>query len=145
MSLWWVLPVLGGACLPLQAGINGQLGRELNSALAAAWVSFLVGTLALTVVLWSRSELPAPSDLLRVQPSLFLGGVLGVVFIATAAASAPRLDAVLLMSLILAGQVIAALTLDQFGLAGYAQHSLNLTRLAGLALLLGGVALIRAG
>lgn len=34
---WWlfVLPLLAGACLPLQAGINGQLAKQVSSVLAA--------------------------------------------------------------------------------------------------------------
>lgn len=44
---WWlfVLPLLAGACLPLQAGINGQLAKQVSSVLAAALISFFVGTL----------------------------------------------------------------------------------------------------
>ena len=46
---WWlfVLPLLAGACLPLQAGINGQLAKQVSSVLAAALISFFVGTLGL--------------------------------------------------------------------------------------------------
>ena len=34
------LPFLAGAVLPLQAGINGQLARQLSSVFAAALISF---------------------------------------------------------------------------------------------------------
>ncbi|WP_410315639.1 DMT family transporter, partial [Klebsiella pneumoniae] len=34
-------------CLPLQAGINGQLAKQVSSVLAAALISFFVGTLGL--------------------------------------------------------------------------------------------------
>ena len=44
------LPFLAGAVLPLQAGINGQLARQLSSVFAAALISFAVGSLALLQV-----------------------------------------------------------------------------------------------
>ena len=58
MPNWWllVLPLLAGAVMPLQAGINGQLAKHLSSVMAAALVSFLVGTLALLIIVLSQRE-----------------------------------------------------------------------------------------
>ena len=41
--IWWLmaLPFVAGACLPLQAGINGQLAKQVSSVLAAALVLVL--------------------------------------------------------------------------------------------------------
>ena len=48
--VYWSLlamALVSGALMPLQAGINGLLAKEVSSVLNAATISFLVGTLAL--------------------------------------------------------------------------------------------------
>ncbi|MGV8241599.1 DMT family transporter, partial [Pseudomonas aeruginosa] len=57
---WWlfVLPLLARACLPLQPGINGQLAKQVSSVLAAALISFFVGTLGLLALTLSQREFP---------------------------------------------------------------------------------------
>ncbi|MBV9521765.1 MAG: DMT family transporter, partial [Alphaproteobacteria bacterium] len=47
------------------------------------------------------------------------------------------------LALILAGQMLASLAFDHYGLFGIAPHPADLPRLAGAALLIAGVALIR--
>lgn len=58
--IWWLLalPFVAGACLPLQAGINGQLAKQVSSVLSAALISFGVGTLALLILVLAQRELP---------------------------------------------------------------------------------------
>jgi bacterial/archaeal transporter family-2 protein len=56
----------------------------------------------------------------------------------------PRLGAAATLALIVVGQMLASLAFDQFGLLGLPQQSASLTRLAGAAFLILGVALIRA-
>lgn len=53
------------------------------------------------------------------------------------------IGALLFMSLVLAGQLSAALLLDHFGWAGFNQSSITPGKLAGLALIVAGVWLIR--
>ena len=46
-----LLAILVGIALPVQAGVNAQLRISLGHPLVAAFVSFLVGTLALGLLL----------------------------------------------------------------------------------------------
>jgi len=50
-----------------------------------------------------------------------------------------------LMVLVLAGQLGMALLLDHFGWAGFRQASISVGKLAGLALIVAGIWLIRRG
>ncbi len=68
-----------------------------------------------------------------------------MLFVASAAFAGPRIGALLFMSLVLAGQLSAALLLDHFGLARLNQSSITPGKLAGLALIVAGVWLIRRG
>ncbi|WP_263140708.1 DMT family transporter [Pseudomonas sp. RIT-PI-AD] len=144
---WWllVLPFIAGAFLPLQAGINGLLAKQVSSVMCAALVSFSVGTVALLLVVLVQRDLPSFAVLRGVQWWQWCGGLLGAVFIATAAFAGPRIGALLFMVLVLAGQLSMAVMLDHFGWAGYREAPASLMKMAGLALILGGVWLIRRG
>ncbi len=56
---------------------------------------------------------------------------------------APRLGAVALVAVLLAGQTIASLLVDQFGWVGFDRHALTPGRVLGLLLVAAGVALVR--
>ncbi|QGW22052.1 EamA-like transporter family protein [Stutzerimonas degradans] len=142
---WWLLalPFVAGAFMPLQAGINGQLARQLGSVMGAALLSFAVGTLALLCVVAAQRDLPALQTLKGLSWWHWSGGLLGAFFIATAAFAAPRTGALLFMALVLAGQLCMALLLDHFGWAGFRPAPLSLGKVAGLLLIVIGVWLIR--
>ncbi|AOE87660.1 DMT family transporter [Pseudomonas sp. TCU-HL1] len=146
-TAWWLLalPFVAGSFLPLQAGINGQLAKQISSVMSAALVSFVVGTIALLAVVLMQRELPTLAALKGVSWWQWGGGLLGAVFIATAAFAGPRIGALLFMALVLAGQLSMALALDHFGWAGYREAPISIGKLAGLMLIIGGVWLIRRG
>jgi transporter family-2 protein len=59
MILFLLLALAAGVLLPVQAGLNAQLRSALGSPVAAALVSFLVGTAGLTTTaLLLRTPLP---------------------------------------------------------------------------------------
>ncbi len=72
---------LAGAFLPLQAGINSQLRTYSGSPLAAAFISFLFGTIALAAVgLALRVPWPSSSDFSDAPWWVWTGGALGACF-----------------------------------------------------------------
>lgn len=144
-NAWWLLalPFVAGSFLPLQAGINGQLARQVSSVMSAALISFLVGTVALFIVAAAQRELPSFTALKGLTWWHWSGGLLGAVFIATAAFAGPRIGALLFMVLVLAGQLSMALALDHFGWAGYREAPISVGKLAGLGLIIAGVWMIR--
>jgi transporter family-2 protein len=146
-KLWWLLALsfVAGSVLPLQAGINGLLSRQFPGALSAALLSFFVGTLALLLVVLVQRQMPGIEAIKGLQWWHWSGGLLGAVFIATAAFAGPRVGALLFMSLVLAGQLTMAVALDHFGWAGFKEAPISIGKLAGLALIIGGVVLIRRG
>ncbi|MCU1735696.1 MULTISPECIES: DMT family transporter [unclassified Pseudomonas] len=143
--VWWLLclPFIAGAFLPLQAGINGQLAKQVSSVLAAALISFAVGTVALLALVLSQREMPGLTALKGLTWWHWSGGLLGAFFITTAAFAGPRIGAMLFMALVLAGQLAMAMALDHFGWAGFREAPASLGKIAGLVLILGGVWLIR--
>ena len=140
-----LLAVIAGSVLPVQAGINAQLRVTLANPLAATLVSFLVGTVALALVaLAARVALPPAGALERAPWWHWTGGLLGAVYVAMMIVLAPRLGAATLIAAVVAGQMLASLVLDHYALVGFPAHPISLQRMLGAALVIGGVALVRA-
>ncbi len=89
--------------------------------------------------------LPAPSQLARAPGWIWIGGVLGVFYISAALMMAPKLGAAGFIAAVVAGQVLAALLVDQFGLAGFAVRALTPARLAGAMLIVAGMLVMQWG
>ena len=70
------------------------------------------------------------------------GGLLGTYMVTVSLLVAPRLAATRWLALVLAGQIMLSLVLDHFGLIGYQQHTLSWQRVAGVLLLLLGLAIV---
>lgn len=139
------LAALGaGISVAVQQVLNGSLRGALNSPAWAAFVSYLGGLITMVAVLVVMRE-PIPSwKLVTATPWWsWSGGILGGVFILLMILLLPSLGAATLLALVVAGQMSAAVLMDHFGTFGLAQHSVSISRLAGVALIIGGVVLIR--
>ena len=79
----------------------------------------------------------------RISWYSWTGGLFGAIFIGVAILMVPRLGAATVIALIVVGQMLGSLTFDHFGLLGIPQHEASPIRLAGAALLILGVILIR--
>ena len=136
------LGLLAGVATGLQGGINSQLTvRWAKNSVLASTISFTVGALALwVIVLVLQIPIPAPT------PSLhwyhLLGGCLGAYFVFSQVYLSARISAAAIVAILLAGQIVAAVIFDHFGLVGYTEHHVTILRILGLASLAGGVMLI---
>ncbi len=145
-QIYWLLlamALISGALMPLQAGINGLLAKEVSSALNAATISFVVGALALLILALIQRDSVSFETFKGLQWWHWAGGLLGAFFVFTAAFVAPRIGALLFMALVLLGQLSSAVFLDHQGWVGYKEIPINLGKIAGLMLILGGVWVIR--
>ncbi len=143
--LMLLLAAVAGAVLPVQAVLNARLGQVAGNGLVGAFVSFVVGSLALGLVVVGQGGAGRHLAALRAAPpSYFVGGLLGAVYVAAVVALTPRLGAALTVALVVVGQLAVAVVLDHFGALGLPVHVLTLPRLLGLGLLLAGLWLIRS-
>jgi transporter family-2 protein len=142
-GLAYILGIVAGLGLTAQVGMNSRLRTILQSANTAALVSFLVGTAALIVLLIvTRAPLPPRDTLAAVPLWAWFGGLMGAFYVAISTVVASQLGTTSLLGLALLGQLATALVVDHFGWMGLPEHPITLTRLAGVALLGGGVWLI---
>jgi transporter family-2 protein len=144
-AFWLTVLIIGiGLTVPIQAGVNAQLGRFINNPLFAALISFMVGTLALLVfMLVTRAPWPTLDNFTEIPWWAWCGGLFGAIFVLGTLLIAPRLGATTTLGLIVAGQLTSALIFDQFGWIGYPHHPISLMRLFGVALLILGGFLIQ--
>lgn len=131
------LPLLAGIGTAWQQAVNGRV-RDASSAVTAALVNFVVGAVALLLVFAVDAGVRGVPSLPH-EWWLYVGGAIGVVFIAITA-SVVRYTGVLLLGLAtVAGQLIGALVLDLVAPTGSA-HVSGIT-VAGIALTLVAVAI----
>lgn len=142
-SLYGALAFLAGAGLVLQMGMNARIGREIGNMTAAATINFGVGFLGLLAfLLLARVPAPAREQWVAVPAWAWLGGLFGAFYVALVTLVGPRIGALWVLALSVAGQMIASIVVDHYGLLGFAQQPVTTTRLLGAGLLLAGVLLV---
>ena len=142
--LFILLAVASGASLVVQQALNANLRIALNSAALSGFVSYFVGTLcmvALAIAL--RDPLPTATVVTRLPWWTWSGGLFGAIYVGLSILLLPRLGATAFVGLLITGQMITSLAVDNYGLLGLAQRPVDAPRAIGVALLVAGVVLIR--
>jgi len=132
-----------GAILPMQAAINSRLAKTAGSPVMSAFISFAIGTLALMIFLIISGQFQFRFISSQSPWWIWTGGILGTFFVAGIVVLLPRLGVALSFSLVLAGQMFAAILFDQFGWMGVAVREISTGKIIGSLLLIIGVILIR--
>jgi len=139
-SVHFLAALIAGALVPLQAGANAALGRALGHPLWATLVSLAVSAICVVPVLLAfRVSGPSIVNLADQPKWIWIGGVVGVIYITAALLLAPKLGAASFMTALIAGQVLASLAIDYFGLVGFEAKPPTLPRLIGAAGVVAGV------
>jgi transporter family-2 protein len=144
LALSVLLAIAAGVSVVTQQVLNANLRGALGSAAWSGFVSYLVGVICMALLaLALRDPLPSLGAAVRIPWWAWSGGVFGAIFIGLAIVLVPQLGAATFIALLITGQMLASMTFDHFGWLGLAQRPIDLTRLMGAALLIGGVILIR--
>jgi transporter family-2 protein len=144
------LALLAGAALPVQGGVNAELEAQLGAPVAVGLVSFVVATVTMALVLAASVGLgggrpPAVAPLARVPWWGWLGGVAGASYVTAVFSLLPEIGAAATVALTVTGQQAASLLVDRYGLLGLPRREIEPLRVAGIAALFAGVALIQLG
>lgn len=133
MAVYLALALLAGMLVSVSRAVNGRLSLSTSPLRASLWnhvVGFaLLSALALALGgLWTGAA-PSPPAL------AWIGGPLGVLFVASGSYLIPRIGAVATALLVIAGQMISGVVLD---FARGLDASVDL-RALGVALILAGM------
>ena len=138
-----LLAFLTGIAISVQAGVNANLRQSLTNPVLAAAVSFGTGFVSLLVMLLASGvSVPAIETVRQVSWWKWTGGLIGAVYVTTVIISVPKIGTANLVSLSVAGQLLAAVVLDHYGLLGFAVHPANGWRLVGMVLIMAGALLV---
>lgn len=137
--------VFAGFLVPIQTALNTQLTRALLHPVMATSVVFIVaGVSATAAVLALRLPMPSRAEFMAAPALSWVGGgLVAVIYVALLSKVAPRIGALTAVAAVMLGQILCSAIIDQFGLFGFAQQAISLPRLAGIALLVAGVTLIK--
>jgi bacterial/archaeal transporter family-2 protein len=144
----FVLPALlaigAGVSVLTQQVLNANLRAELGSAAWSGFVSYVLGVVFMLVLATTlRDPVPSGAIIARVPWWAWSGGIFGGIFIALGIFLIPKLGGAAYIALLVTGQMMAALAFDHYGWLGIPQRPIDLPRVIGVALLVGGVVLIR--
>jgi transporter family-2 protein len=132
---WFLLVPMAlavGTAVSMQFGANSQLRDVAGGPVAAAAVSFIVGTVALVALtLVLTGDLPAFGEVANAPWWVWTGGLLGTFYVFASVILTPRLGAATTVALILTGQPLRPLPSRRRG-----GHTL---RLLGAILIVAGV------
>jgi transporter family-2 protein len=136
-----ILTAGAGGLIALQAPINAGLGKATGD-LAAALISFLVGSAALLLIVVVSGKAGGISHATDVRWYYLLGGLLGAIYVANALVAVSSIGAGGVAAATVAGQLTASVVADRLGILGLEQVALSPLRLLGIALLLVGTVLV---
>lgn len=167
--LYILLAALIGVGGAMQSSALGAISRSRGPA-EAVWISLLAGLGAIGLVLaWralrtDEAVLPPPLDRaplfvaaavialvllalsVRGLPAFYAGvGLFGLAYLAGSAFLVPKIGVGAFVGGLTAGTLITAVILDHVGALGATVQPLSVSRVAGVAALLAGLVLIRAG
>ena len=138
-----VLAIATGLAMAAQTPTNTSLGFTVGS-LQAGLTNFAVG-LILCLLLMLAIGQGDISLALECPTWQLVGGAYGVVILISVIISTPKLGVALTMSMLMFGQLVAGMVIDQFGLAGAAVVPITPLRFIGCLVAAIGIYLIYKG
>ncbi|WP_061320866.1 DMT family transporter [Clostridium botulinum] len=142
-----ILGVLAGFLPPLQTAINGKLRVATGSILGATFISFFVGTIILLIlILITQRRLEFPmydTQKKRIPVWIYMGGIFGIFIVTGNIILLPKLGSVLTTMIFLLGQMIMALSIDQFGMFNLQKRKIDSRRIAALVLTIIGIIFVK--
>jgi transporter family-2 protein len=136
------LTAVVGGLIALQAPINSTLGKRIGT-LPAASVSFAIGTVVLVALaLLFGGGFGKLGEARHLTWVYLIGGVLGAAYVTTVLVTVRSLGAGGVTAATIAGQLTAAVVVDQLGILGVEKQVVTGPRIAGIALLAAGTFLV---
>jgi transporter family-2 protein len=136
-----ILMACTGGLIAMQPAINAGLGKATGS-IAAAFVSFAVGTLLLATIVAVSGQASGLGSTFDVRWYYLLGGVLGAAYVFMALKTVGTIGAGGVAAATITGQLSLSVVLDRIGAFGLDQQPITAGRIAGVGLLLAGTFLI---
>jgi transporter family-2 protein len=137
-----LLTAFTGGLVAMQAPINSGLGKSIGTW-QAAFVSFAIGTVALSIIASLASGgLGQIAEVRHVSLVYLTGGLLGAAYVTSILVAVRTLGAGGVVAATIAGQLAVSVVVDHFGLIGVDRQPVTVARVAGVLLLALGTYLV---
>jgi bacterial/archaeal transporter family-2 protein len=137
-----LLTFLVGALISVHLAMNGKVGSILDNARVGNALFWCIGAATAVVIGLSGWQTTALAPLKGIHPLLLTAGIIGASLVFGIAWLIPRAGAGPVTIVMVTGQVAAGMLLSQFGWLGSPVEKVNITRLLGALIMLGGMALV---
>lgn len=142
-SVWIFAAIFAGISAAMQSAITGGLSKKISVAATLTLNTVVFTVIALIYWAWEVSKNGFQKDQWRTLtwPET-TGGVFGFFLVLCLTLSFPRIGALYSVVLMILGQCLMALIIDQFGLFNLPVYGITFTRVAAVILIVAGVFLI---
>ncbi|RDU66688.1 hypothetical protein CQA53_02625 [Helicobacter didelphidarum] len=142
--IYYILALIMGLAVALQAPINSALGRDLQSSpIIAALISFFIGTICLAILAYYNGLFHA--SLFKALTTQtwwkFLGGVLGAFFVFGTIFLSPKIGLTSMFLVVLFGQLIMSMLLDNMGAFSLSVRPISWEKVSGICVVFAGLLL----
>ena len=137
------LALITGALIPIQAATNAAFSKSIGNPFVTGLMVFIIGMVVMILfILISGTTFPTRQQIMSTSLYSYLGGIIVATYVVMITILTPRLGVGTAIGLIVTGQIICAVIIDHFGLFNVAVHSISITRLAGVLLMIAGIYLV---
>lgn len=141
--IFLALALITGALIPIQASTNAAFSKSVGDPLITGLMVFVVGFFGMLVLAFIlKAPTPSLAQIKSAPLYGYAGGIIVATYVVMITILVPRLGVGAAISLIVTGQIICAVAIDHFGLFGVQPRSFDLTRAAGITLMIAGVYLV---
>lgn len=137
-----IVAVLIGTMMPLQAGLNAELTRSLKHPFMGAFISLTTGAILVSILVIFNGGFAPLKRIGEISPHLYLGGILGALFVGSSLFLIPRMGATAMIGAFITGQLLGSVIIDHYGMLGLEAQPINMTRIFGVILLFAGLLLV---
>jgi transporter family-2 protein len=140
--VFFALALITGGLIPVQAATNAAFSKSIGNPLITGLMVFVIGLIAMTVIVALRGA-RAPLNTFATVPWYgYLGGLIVPTYVVMITIITPRIGLGNAIALILTGQIIAAVLIDQFGWFNTTVRHIDAGRLMGVAFMICGIYLV---
>jgi len=142
-ALYMLAAMLVGILISAQPPLNAVLASHIGSSIGATIISIFVALICMLAisVVFGAGELTRQT-LSSVPWWAFLAGAIGAIFVASGVVITPVTGALVYFVCLIAGQLIGATLVDQYGALGLNVREISIPRMIGVALVIAGAVLV---
>ncbi len=136
------IALISGALMSVQGVFNTQVTKDSSIWVANAFVQFTA--LLVCLAIWFFSDRTPLTTVFKVEPKyMLLGGCIGAFITYTVIKSMEMLGPARAVMLIVIAQLLIAYIIELLGLFGVEKQPLELRKILGMALAIGGIVLFK--